>query len=99
MTATEINRKFAELAGIPSRFAPFTYPDFCADPRLVLEVMMRREDWQKFGKLYLMFASFTTEDPLEENYNFAISTKEMMDTTGLLALKGIEWMEKNNASI
>jgi hypothetical protein len=60
-------------------------PDFCADPRLVLEVMMKREDWSEF--LFVIVAALTCKEercPL---------IRYILDTTGLLAVKAIEWME------
>lgn len=109
MNKQEINRKFAELAGIcwheivrePYVCSCGAYcetertaywhihndnPDFCADPRLVLEVMMKREDWPEFMRSLqivdnpCLFLQKYTEDYI-------------LDTTGLLALKAIEWME------
>ena len=89
MTTQEINKRFAELAGlyhydgelkigiyhisICNSDGPF---DFCAFPVKVLEVMMNREDCHDF---------LQTLDELIDDY--------MTDTNGLLAMKGIEWME------
>jgi hypothetical protein len=125
MTSQEINKRFANLAGIcwheivfdPLGKAEFPYckhckkedipwhwdysdghceriadrnPDFCGDPRLVLREMMKREDWLKF--MYYMHNQVLEKhdgyDPLAYYTN-----DYLLDTTGLLALVGIEWME------
>jgi hypothetical protein len=56
-------------------------PDFCADPRLVLEVMVKREDW---GEFLYESGYYKTRTEL---------IKLILDTTGLLAIKAIEFME------
>lgn len=63
-------------------------PDFCDDPRLVLEVMMKREDFTGFlNSLDGRIGDW--QDLLEWFiYNY------MIDKTGQLALKAISWMEE-----
>jgi hypothetical protein len=63
-------------------------PDFCADPRLVLEVMMKREDWLEFWE------STGWNDAHFGEQELSIPISYILDTTGLLALKAISWLEK-----
>jgi hypothetical protein len=74
-------------------------PDFCGDPRLVLEVMMKREDWYyhvgrtKYGFLLSLFKYH------QEDVEGAVSSmlkNYILDTTGLLAMKAVEFMEGRN---
>jgi hypothetical protein len=108
MTTTEINKKLAGLLGIPwheKSLAPvlpgealcscgFLFSrrtirvhtkkcniDFCADPRLVLREMMKREGFVAY---------------LEERYSLQDIFCFLTDTTGNLAVKAIEWLEKQN---
>jgi len=106
MTTDQINKRFAELAGIHYHTFPKAKkykdifgnicltnrgrkclcgvrynsrykkpnPDYCADPRLVLEVMVEKGYWGK---------------------NWGVTIEGMLDKTGILALKAIEWMEEN----
>ncbi len=97
MTSNEINNRFGELSEIkPERINGLNmysqevdrleYPNFCRDPRLVLEVMMKRKDWPHFQMtLFKETAHGRIADCIPIIY--------MKDTTGLLALKGIEWLE------
>lgn len=101
MNTDQINKRFAELAGIHidldsdgqcscGQFHSLTnpIPDYCADPRRVLEVMMKREDWMgDFG--FEVFISPTGDYGV-------ISVDIILDKTGQLALKAIEWMEERN---
>jgi hypothetical protein len=106
----DANQRFAELAGIcwhePVATSDVEYsiihigwrctcggisciaenPDYCADPRLVLEVMMKREDWPKFAPMVGRWDGSTAEYFVRSDY--------LLDTTGLLAMKGIEWLER-----
>jgi hypothetical protein len=98
MTTTEINRRFAELAGIPfkSGHESFDYhtrgnwipddPDFCTDPRLVLREMKKRSDWGIF------YYNILTEKDGYGGKDFRLDL--VLDTTGLLALRAIKWMEE-----
>jgi hypothetical protein len=110
MTPTEINKKFAELAGIcwhefygesDSRYGYCRHClkhhsvldinfDYCADPRLVLEVFDKRED----GKLFyakLIYAGDNVEARDDDGY---ISRYYMTNKEGLLALAGIAYLEE-----
>ena len=87
MTPEQINRRFAELAGLipytsPSGVERNDYPDFCADPRLVLEVMMKREDYQDF-----MYECFKGFDTLINQF-----TELILDKTGKLVLSAIAYL-------
>jgi hypothetical protein len=109
MTKEDINKRFAELAGIcwheceyevvdgftkwvcgkcnKSRNTSDPDPnDYCSDPRLVLEVMMKREDWHPF------FIDMGL--PVMKGH-YCIPIYWMLDKTGKFALKAIEFMEKN----
>lgn len=118
MTPEQINKRFAELAGVPwhekASIKPDISPngavwvtlvvcscgdevfdcqwadhrknpDFCADPRLVLEVMMKRRDWKDFVWVVGIYKEQTNKIYICYDY--------IRDTTGLLALAAIEWME------
>jgi hypothetical protein len=56
-------------------------PDFCADPRLALKVMMKREDWDEFIK----------NSSLSEAPTYFTC---MVDTTGRLAEAAIDFLDK-----
>jgi hypothetical protein len=105
MTTTEINKKLAGLLGIcwhekvkitanaeilcfcgrvwfPNGFSGHckdNNPDFCTDPRLVVREMMKREGFVAY---------------LEERYSLQDIFCFLTDTTGKLAVKAIEWLEK-----
>lgn len=78
MTNDQINKRFAELVGIPRGIAhyPYEYPDFISDPRLVLREMVKRSDWEDFQKQVI--------DP------FAY----ILDTTGKLVTLAIKYLDK-----
>ena len=61
--------------------------DFCADPRLVLEVMRNRDDWLDFIQ-----SVYDENRPLWSG--LLDYTDLVMDKTGQLALKAIKWMQK-----
>jgi predicted Zn-ribbon and HTH transcriptional regulator len=108
MTREEINKRFAELAGIcrhrGEKFGRSKFyctkcglefedvpknPDFCADPRLVW-VLMRKD------KKFIQFLVDGGWAIVEERgaIDLIFVDERMFRTQGLLALKGIEWMEK-----
>jgi hypothetical protein len=76
------------------RWLPFAYeheitanPNFCPNPLLVLEVMLKRADWPKFiSWLFDEYVAFEQVPFWIERY--------ILDKTGKLAIKAIEWMEK-----
>jgi len=87
------NKRFAELAGVDEywtteRMVHPPIPDYKADPREVLKVMIARED-------YFVFYSECLHD--------ADIIELILDTTGKLRDAAIEWFEKqkeeNNESI
>ena len=60
-------------------------PDYCADPRLVLEVMMKRKDSGSFiSDLTCRYCN--PAHGFIENY--------LLDKTGKLVLAAIKWMEE-----
>lgn len=63
-------------------------PDFCADPRLVSDVMKGRKDYLAF--LDSCLPPFTSSRAAVTAHWVDI----FMDKTGQLALKAIEWMEE-----
>jgi hypothetical protein len=94
MNTTEINKRFCELAGRH----PFSYygtddklineyPDFCAHPKLVLEVMMKREDWPEFRDANKEIFYTDLADYVRVDY--------ILNRTGQLALLAISWIEEN----
>lgn len=64
-------------------------PDFCADPRLVLAVMMKQEN---FGEFLREIGG--NGDDIE--YAPCVPISLILDKTGQLALKAISWMEAQN---
>ena len=99
MTPTEkndLNRRFAKLCGIESEDIVISddlyqeiYPDFVSDPRLVLEVMMKREDAEQWAGEISQVLKVSPQC-----HEYTVPASLILDTTGLLTLKGIEWMEK-----
>ncbi|HSW62198.1 MAG TPA: hypothetical protein VLH56_02585 [Dissulfurispiraceae bacterium] len=55
-------------------------PDYCGDPRLVIEAMFAREDWIDF------------RDACITIYGDAIPVDLILDKTGELALLALEWL-------
>jgi len=99
MKPEEINERFAKAAGIKlhswitkgtdGKLYTHSSPDFCADPRLVLEVM----DKNLGGRLFyakLMYHGDNVEARDDDGY---ISRYYMTDKSGLLALKAAEYLE------
>lgn len=96
MTKDQINKRFAELAGIPTTgtwrsadssvtWEPF---DYCKHPDLVLEEMKDRKDYFDFiNTVGRAVPVFTTVECF-------IAVDLIMDKTGLLALLAIRWMEE-----
>jgi len=68
------------------------YPDYAADPRLVLREMMKRKDWPRF---------LDSIDGMHNCYDYGqeivwrdwIEVKYLLDTTGKLRDKAIEWLK------
>jgi hypothetical protein len=104
MTTEEINKRFAELAGQNysefssigldgKKYVHYFLPDYCAHPDLVLEVMMKRDDWPKFllvvgsdRRWCEYLAGYEKRDTICIDY--------ILNKTGQLALKAIKWMEE-----
>lgn len=97
------NRRLAELFGIcwidvnnlddegiclkcGKAYESHSNPDFAADPRLVLREMMKREDWMYFHE------SIGCLDP-EHRYLDAVLIDYILDQTGLLRDRAVEWLE------
>jgi hypothetical protein len=64
-------------------------PDYCSDPRLAIEAMQERDDWDAF-----MYWQGFCESSIMPKYWIPIDL--MMDTTGNLALLAIEWLERRS---
>ena len=64
-------------------------PDYAADPRLVIEVMREREDWDEFADTY--FIPAITGDGKRMFY---ISEHLIMNRTGKLRDLALEWINK-----
>ena len=85
----EINRKLHEALGEKwYRYSPQDNPDYCADPRLVIEAMQEREDWPKF--VYYI-ASSHLSTILDSTYAVI---NLIMDRTGELAKLATEWLKE-----
>ena len=102
----EINRKLHEALGRcwhePAANKPWycmkckdyfhhTNPDYCADPRLVIEAMMERKDWPLFLD-YVGGDYYPPADPLAGNISL-IDCNLILDKTGKLRDAAIEWLE------
>ena len=61
-------------------------PDYAADPRLVLREMMKREDYKRFLGSIRVDLNYDDVPYIEIFY--------IMDTTGELRDRAIEWLEK-----
>jgi hypothetical protein len=94
MTTTEINKKLAELLGVEPKTIHFgtvfphylnVWPDFCTDPRLVLDELDRKGNLDQFVDSLWTMASRP----------YAIPVLYIRNTTGLLAAKACEWLEHN----
>jgi len=107
MKTEEINKRFCELAGIewidrPDTMCPccadnLSYnADYCSDPRLVLEVMMKREDWPEFRDHSNTIDGYYIEDIFYVNLADYIRVDFILDKTGQLALLAIRWMERSD---
>jgi hypothetical protein len=85
MTTTEINRQLHEALGkYWFKHCPQENPDYCADPRLVIEAMRRRDEDKDF-----------LVDIVEKNNRYPpfFIVDLIMDKTGRLANLAIEWLE------
>jgi hypothetical protein len=72
-------------------------PDYAADPRLVLEVMLSRKD----GPLFMARLMYGFEQPGVEaiDWDNNIDVDYILDTTGKLRDLAIEWMEKEAMNV
>lgn len=61
-------------------------PDYCTDPRLVIEAMMEKWIWDKF-------AGSLCERNKRQVGNYNISLDLIMDKTGKIAKLAIDWLE------
>jgi len=62
--------------------------DYATDPRLVLEAMMKRDDWDDFQ------ASFCIGTRSGEKMFWGVHVDYILDKTGKLRDKAIEWITK-----
>jgi len=67
------------------------YPNYKADPRLVIEAMMERKDWPLFLD-YVGGDYYPPADPLAGNISL-IDCNLILDKTGKLRDAAIEWLE------
>jgi hypothetical protein len=74
-------------------------PDYCADPRLVIEAMREREDFIMFlkttgsgGDMLILTGKTLPVDNVEHREFVYLDL--IMDKTGKLALLGIEWLKE-----
>lgn len=98
------NREFAELVGIEPELVNLfnniieeyevesVYPDFAADPRLVLREMDRISKLHAF--LVWLLSADTEGVPLVANC--LIKYRYILDTTGLLLEKAINFLKKKD---
>lgn len=108
MATDQINKRLAELVGIPWNepweeldectgkveiCGKYDNPDFCADPRLVLREMMKREDWRLFS-MVKGFWNVHRHPVATPTYTDAyLNVDDILDTTGKLALAAIAYLE------
>jgi hypothetical protein len=84
MTPNEINQALHEALGkYWFKHCPQENPDYCADPRLVIEAMREKGLLEEF----LFYLS-------KEQYTSGVSINLIMDKSGKLALLGIEWLKE-----
>ena len=92
------NRELHNLLGLPPQGHDVqgetcdhyyeTWPDYLKNPWLVLKEMMKREDCFRF--LDSLFPTWThSRDAVSAHL-----VDYILDTTGLLAMRAIEWLEK-----
>ena len=88
----KINRAFHEAAGRKPEFvetglttADYVYPNYCDDPRLVIEVMREREDFDEFIDIGIQSQKWFEADDWIDLF---------MDRTGKLAVLATEWINK-----
>ena len=91
MTPTEkdvLNRELAKELGIPIGIEhfPYCYPDFAADPRLVLREIDRLKKRESF--INYLLRTENTWSILDMAFDF------MIDTTGIFRDKAIEFMKE-----
>ena len=67
------------------------YPNYAADPRLVIEVMREREDWREFSKV-IGFWSVGLR-PMRQRI-FFVRCDLIMDRTGKLRDLALEWLNQ-----
>lgn len=95
------NRRLAELLGIEvclgdrwdyelKAYVP-RCPDFASDPRLVLREMIKRKDWEDF---FCLVGNRTSNRPWGEGFTELILFNYILDETGLLRDKAIEFLEE-----
>jgi hypothetical protein len=65
-------------------------PDYCADPRLVIEAMMERPDFA----LWMAHLEYIGDNIEATDWDHTVDIDLIMDKTGKLALLAIEWMRK-----
>ncbi len=87
-----INRKLHEALGEKwYRYSPQDNPDYCADPRLVIEAMRKREDWREF---YIWASDHGRALDYNSQGTVFIRMSIAMDKTGKLAKLATEWIER-----
>uniref|UniRef100_A0A6H1ZZ56 Uncharacterized protein n=1 Tax=viral metagenome TaxID=1070528 RepID=A0A6H1ZZ56_9ZZZZ len=82
------NREFAELLGLPEDEDWMCPVDFVVDPRFVLREMRKREDWPEFAFKEMIFSN---------SGKCGISLNYILDTTGLLRNKAIEFLKEERS--
>ena len=80
----EINKSFHKALGhISVKLGGSPSPDYCGDPRLVIEAMRKRWDWEEF------YDFLVHECVIRELIDL------IMDKTGRLAVLATEWMKEH----
>ena len=84
-----INRKLADL--LFSKTWQGIVPNFCSDPRLVIEAMREREDWREF---YIWASDHGRALDYNSQGTVFIRMSIAMDKTGKLAKLATEWLKE-----
>jgi hypothetical protein len=69
-------------------------PDFCADPRLVLREMMKRDDWPEFCASIGLYEQWDQGEQGTEQEWMLVNVNLILDTTGKLRDAAIKFLRK-----
>jgi hypothetical protein len=89
MNPNEINQALHEALGkYWFKHCPQENPDYCGDPRLVIEAMQERDDWFDFVQYICPIDNKPAWSAILDLLDL------IMDKSGKLAMLAIEWMKE-----